>query len=335
MSTALSVGYSGWARDLVCRRIQSERPDIAHIHNIFPLLTASVYYVCQELSIPVIQTLHNYRLGCIAGTLFRDGAICEKCWSGSPLWGIAHRCYRGSLLGSTAAAIAQLSNRRAFSPQPRVSRFIAVSNFAKEKFVAFGVPEQRIVVKPNFVAEVPDTERSKKREGALFVGRLSPEKGILDLVKAWREIDYPLTIVGEGPLEGELRSVASTRVKFVGRLGAAEVHALMRRSSILVFPSKWYETFGMVIIEAFACGLPVLASSIGAPRELLASGEGGWLYPADSTSALPELVRGILANSAELENRRISARSLFEKEFSPAANYERLISIYASALSER
>ncbi|MCP3391782.1 glycosyltransferase [Bradyrhizobium sp. CCGB12] len=335
LSAALSVTYSTSSRDWLKAKVGSARPEIVHFHNLFPLLTPSVYDACWDAGVPVVQTLHNYRLGCINGMLARNGAICEKCWIGSPLWGVLYRCYRSSALGSAAAALALAHQHAKKTYQTKVTRFIALTEFAKRKFVDLGLPEHRIVVKPNFVADSEeDLPKAEARHGALFVGRLSEEKGVSELVEAWREIDYPLTIVGEGPLKCNMQAISPQHIRYTGFLSSDEVRRMMRKSAFLVFPSRWYEGLPMVIVEAFACGLPVLGSALGGVAELLATGEGGWLVRPGSTSELRRLVQDILASPDDMNGKRLSAHRLFERELSSTVNYHQLISIYADARAE-
>lgn len=335
VSAALSLAYSSRSTQLVSTRVREFRPDIVHFHNLFPLLTPAVYDACWDAGIPTVQTLHNFRLGCINGMLLRDGAICEKCWGGNPLWGALHRCYRNSTLGSAATAFALSRQHARKTYHSKVARFIALTVFAKRKFADLGLPEHRIVVKSNFVSELNGKEDvNGPRHGALFVGRLSAEKGISELVDLWREIDYPLTVVGEGPLEREAKAASPPHVRYTGFLSPEQVRQAMRRSAFLVFPSRWYEGLPMVIIEAFACGLPVLGSALGGTAELLATGEGGWLMSPNSPSQWPQLVRGILAEPSALNEKQLSARRLFEREYSPTVNYHQLISIYNGARAE-
>ncbi|MBR0829854.1 glycosyltransferase family 4 protein [Bradyrhizobium manausense] len=335
ISAALSLAYSPRSREQLKGKLSSFRPEIVHFHNLFPLLTPSVYDACWEARVPVVQTLHNYRLGCINGMLVRDGVVCEKCWTGSPLWGVLHRCYRDSALGSAAVALALSRQHTSKAYQTKVDRFIALTEFAKRKFVDLGLPEHRVVVKANFAADQEgDLPLSEARHGALFVGRLSDEKGVRDLVEAWREIDYPLTIVGGGPLERSLRAISPPHVRYTGFAPPDEVRLMMKRSAFLVFPSRWYEGLPMVIVEAFACGLPVLGTALGGAAELLANGEGGWLFPPRSVLELQRLVRNILADPDALSKVRLSARQLFERRFSPTVNYHQLMAIYADAKTE-
>ncbi|MGY3508910.1 glycosyltransferase [Bradyrhizobium lupini] len=335
MSTVLSLAYSRQSKELMSARVREFRPDIVHFHNLFPLLTPSVYDACWDSRIPTVQTLHNFRLGCINGMLLRDGVICEKCWGGNPLWGAIHRCYRNSALGSAAAAVALSRQHARRTYHNKVARFIALTAFAKRKFANLGLPEHRIVVKSNFVSDPEGKDDfNERRQGALFVGRLSEEKGIPELIDLWREIDYPLTIVGEGPLEARAKAASPPHIRYTGFLTPDQVRQTMRRSAFLVFPSRWYEGLPMVIIEAFASGLPVLGSALGGTAELLATGEGGWLMPPNETSEWPQLVRDILTEPGALNEKQLSARRLFEREFSATVNYRQLVSIYNDAKAE-
>ena len=330
-SAAVSVGYSYKARKTVSQKISKFRPDVAHVHNTFPLLTPSVYDACAQHQVPVVQTLHNYRIGCINGFLLRQGAVCEKCWQGSPHWGAVHGCYRGSRIGSIAPSIAFAYHRYADTWNRKVSCFIALTEFARAKFEEFGVQADKIAVKPNFVDD-PGQPLGQARNGALFVGRLSREKGIIELVQAWNGIPYPLTVIGDGPLFSEVKRIAPSQVNLVGSLSPPEVRRRMHEAAFLIIPSLWYETFGMVVVEAFACGLPVLGAAIGGVKELLASGAGGRLF---APASVPDLKHAIIEliedDTARLELGR-SARALYEKHYTPSHNYQTLKKIYLRAM---
>ncbi len=332
ISAAVRVGYSRRSRDALLQKIKETKPEVVHVHNTFPLLTPSVYDACIGADVPVVQTLHNYRLGCLSGTLLRDGKICEKCWQGSLYWGTVHGCYRNSHLGSLAVSAAYSFHRSADIWNRKISRFIVMSEFARKKFEAFGLSPEKIAIKSHFVEDPGPRPALPDRHGALFVGRLSHEKGLLPLVEAWNSVDYPLTIVGDGPLIGEIRQRAPANVTLTGQLSPADVRRKMWESELLVVPSIWNEPFGMVIIEAMACGLPILGSTMGAIPELLGDNLGGRLFAANSTSELHKVVVDFLGNQTKLG---LSARKHYETNFTPEISYQLLTNIYRSVLLHR
>jgi len=326
LSTVISLRYSRASRDLVADRIRTFRPDLLHVHNTFPRLTASVYDAAAALGVPVVQTLHNFRLGCSNGFLLRDDVVCEKCWHGSPYWGALHACYRHSRPASFFVADMIAHHRRRNTYSRKVDRFIALTEFSRGKFVELGLPASRISVKPNFVDD-PGPAPDSPRHGALFAGRLSAEKGIETLLEAWREIDYPLTIAGDGPLLERVRTFGLKNVTVAGRLQAMEIKALMSAAAMLIFPSIWYEGMPLTIVEAFAQGLPVVGSNIGNISEMLIGG-GGRLFEAGSASALRREVQQLIEDTALMRSLGREARFLYEAAFSPEANYRQLMKIY-------
>ncbi|MCZ6862804.1 MAG: glycosyltransferase, partial [Alphaproteobacteria bacterium] len=235
--TAWQVPYSHAARRRLGRVIADFGPDVAHVHNFFPLLTPSVYDACRDAGVPVVQTLHNYRTVCAGALLLRNGRPCEDCIGGSPYQGALHGCYRGSRLGSLAVAHMIARHRRQGTWRTKVGRFIALTEFAKAKFVEAGFPAEKIAVKPNFVEDRGPQEAETARHGALFVGRLSPEKGIGTVLTAWRDLDVPLRIGGDGPLMSMAQSTASRNVVPLGNLLPEAVNQEMARAAFLVMPS--------------------------------------------------------------------------------------------------
>ena len=263
----LATPYNSQARGELLAWLTREKPDVVHVHNFFPLLSPSIYDACADAGVPVVQTLHNFRTLCAGTLLLRDGKFCDRCVGRLPVWGVAHRCYRGSLPGSIAVSGMVMSYRRR---RHRVQRFIALSAFARNLFVRAGMAAERIVVKPNFVRD-PGPPPSGPRRGGLFVGRLSAEKGISQLVAAWDGIDEPLAIAGTGPLEAALRAEAPPAARFCGWLQAPAIREEMYRSAFLVVPSLSTEQFPMALAEAFSCGLPVITSRSEALQEILNS----------------------------------------------------------------
>ncbi len=324
-----------WSREAyqaVEHQLQKQRPDVVHVQNFFPLISPSVYYAAKAQNVPVVQTLHNYRLLCPNALFFRDGKVCEDCLGQIiPYPGVMHGCYRDSKVASAGVAT-MLSVHRAMNTwTTMVDSYITLTEFARQKFIAGGIPAEKIVVKPNFVR--PEPEPGSGSGGyALFVGRLSVEKGLDTLLAAWEHLDnqIPLKIVGDGPLADQV--VAATKrlplIEWLGRKPMAQVHELMGEAKFLVFPSKWYETFGRVAIEAFAKGTPVIAANIGAIAELVDSGRTGLHFcPGDATD-LAAKVKWLLANPAKLNQMRLQARIEFEDKYTANKNYEKLKEIY-------
>lgn len=330
-STFLRAPYDaarkGWLADL----IGDARPDVVHIHNFFPLLTPAIHETAAEMGLPVVQTLHNYRLVCANAQLLRGGSICEKCLAGNRIWGVVHRCYRGSLPGSLAVMRMQDRAIRTGAWHKHVHRFIALTEFSRSKFIAGGLPANRMAVKPNFVArEMP---LAAQRRGALFVGRLSPEKGAETLVRAWRGLpSIPLTVVGGGPELGKLPAIAPANVTFTGAQTPEQVAGHMAGAQALIVPSIWYEGFPMTVAEAFAAGLPVIASDIGSLGEIIVSGRSGLHFTPGDADSLAAIVKTLFADPAALQRLGAGARASYEAHYTPMANLAQLERIYAEAI---
>jgi len=305
-------------------------PDLAHFHNTFPLISPSAYYAMRQMGVPVVQTLHNYRLLCPAATFLRDGVVCEECpESRSWLPAIRHRCYRDSRFGTTAVAGMLAFHRAAGTWQRMVNIYIALSEFARKKFIEGGLPPEQITVKPNFLAFDPSLGKGEG-EYALFVGRLAEEKGIRLLAQAWRRLsETPLIIAGKGPLDS-LEWPAN--VTAVGHQSKEQIFSLMRGARVLVFPSIWYECSPMTIIEAFACGLPVIASNIGSVPEYVTHRGTGLLFQPADVEDLVRQVRWAFTHPEELRAMRGAARREYEQKYTADQNYKMLMDIYSMAL---
>jgi glycosyltransferase involved in cell wall biosynthesis len=317
--------------------IRAERPDVAHFHNTFPLISPAAYHACKAEGVPVVQTLHNYRLICANALLFRDGKVCEDCVGRRLAWpGIAHACYRGSRQASGTVGAMMYAHRALGTWTGAVDRYVALTWFARRKFVEGGLPPEKISVKPNFVH--PDPGMGNGGGYALYIGRLSVEKGLGTILAAWERIGgrIPLKVVGSGPLE-HLASGPAGRapgVEWLGQRPSSEVHALMRGAAFLVFPSECYENLPTTIIEAFACGTPVVASDLGAAGELVEDGRTGRLFPAGDAAALAALVAKVARDPARLRRMRREARTEFEARYTAGRSYHALIEVYRSALDD-
>lgn len=332
LQTALDAPYSAKARGQMAKALAEHVPDLVHVHNFFPLLTPSIFDACRDARIASVMTLHNYRLICPAATLYRDGQICEECVHRSPYRAVLHGCYRGSQPGSFAVARMVSYHRKRNTWATRPDRFIALTQFAKQKFVEGGLPAARIQVKPNFL---PDdraaAEHIAGRRGGLFVGRLSPEKGLGTLLDAWESLDIPLRLVGEGPLLETVRRRKGDWIDVAGALPGAAIAGEMGRAAFLVLPSEWYEGFPMVLLEAFRAGLPVIASKLGAMAEIVEDGKTGLHFAPGDASDLAKKVRFAAANPQSMAAMGAHARKAYAKNYTADVNYVRLMEIYEAA----
>lgn len=329
--------WSAASQHQLSRLIKDCKPDVVHFHNTFPLISPAAYYACRDLGVPVVQTLHNYRLFCAAATFFRDGQVCEDCREKGRWQAVRHRCYRHSRSASAAVA-AMLSFHHWYGTWKNlVDCYITLSGFSCAKFIAAGLPPEKIVVKPNFVLPDPGVGRGS-REGAVFLGRLSEEKGLRTLLQAWAQVNpsRTLRVVGDGPLRNEIRSEVS-------RSGLSTIHldeCLPREESLravqsarfLIVPSQWYEGFPMVIVEAYACGTPVIASRLGAMQEIVLDGRTGLHFTSGDADDLARKVEWAWAHPDEMREMGQTARAEYEAKYTAERNYKLLVDIYQRAV---
>jgi glycosyltransferase involved in cell wall biosynthesis len=333
--TAANAIYSQSGKRRVFSEIARFRPDIVHVHNFFPLWSPAVYDACRDAGVPVVQTLHNYRLFCSDAFFFRDGKVCEDCLGKFFPWpGIVHRCYRGSAVGTAAVATMLTVHRARRTWHTRVDKYIALTEFARQKYIEGGLPGEKILVKPNFV--YPDPGAGSGGGGyALFVGRLSPEKGIDTLLAAWKHLDQaiPLKIVGQGPLAETVKEAVSklSNVEWLGTLTLEKLYEIMGKAEFLIFPSAWYETFGRVAVEAFATGTPAIAAQIGAVAEIVEDQRTGLHFRPGDPDDLVAKVQWALSHPNQLQKMRREARMEFESKYTAQQNYQQLMEIYKSA----
>ncbi|ASC72109.1 Glycosyltransferase Type 1 [Halomicronema hongdechloris C2206] len=316
----------------ICELLEHTSHDVVHVQNFFPLISPSVYYAAQANKVPVVQTLRNYRLLCPNALFFRQGKVCEDCLGKPiPYPGILHGCYRNDRAATAATAAMSVIHTTLNTWQNQVDLFITLTQFARKKFIEGGLPPEKIVVKPNFVHPDPGLG-SGQGEYALYVGRLSVEKGLDTLLSAWKLLrsPVPLKIVGDGPLADQVAEVTTRlpNIEWLGRRPMAEVHNLMGEAQFLVFPSKWYETFGRVAVEAFAKGTPVLAADLGAIAELVENERTGLRFCPGNAVDLADKVDYLLAQPKRLEEMRRSARAEFESCYTADLNHQQLIQIY-------
>ncbi len=312
-------------------RVRRFQPDVIHAHNTFPLISPSLYWAAAQAGVPVVQTLHNFRLMCLNALFLREGKVCEDCMGQLPWRGVARACYRGSHAASAALAGMLTLHRGLGTYRSKVARYIALNAFCRGKFIEGGLPADRVAVKPNFVDF--DAPEPASRAGLLFVGRLSVEKGVATLAKAMAQLsDVTLRVAGDGPEAGLLDGV--TGVARLGSLPGEAVRQEMGRAAALVVPSICYENFPRTIVEAFACGTPVIASRIGALAELVRDGETGLLFEPGNPRDLADKMAWALAHPERMAEMGCSARAQYEAEFSAKVNYRRLMEIYDAVLAE-
>jgi len=332
MATAI---YSPGMRRHVATAIARFRPDILHVHNLFPRLSPSVYGAAARTPCAVVQTLHNYRLLCPNAQLLRNHAPCNDCLGKVFAWpGVIHGCYRNSVAASASVAAMSAVHRVLGTWNSDVDQFIVLTEFARDLFVRFsGIAEARLTIKPNSVRD-PGLGEGEGRY-ALYVGRLSEEKGLLHLIDAalgGEGLGMPLRIAGSGPLESVVLGAARAgRIEFLGAQHRSAVLDLMKNAAVLAFPSIWFEGFPMVIAEAFACGLPVIAGRLGAMAELIEDGVNGLLIAPGSAAELRGAVRRLSSTPGFRGALARGARRTYLDKYSPERNLQQLLAIYAQA----
>ncbi|HKT24531.1 MAG TPA: glycosyltransferase family 4 protein [Terriglobales bacterium] len=333
-----------WAHDSLSdlRRILAhEKPDVVHMHNTFPLISPSAYYACREAGVPVVQTLHNYRLLCAAATLYRDGHVCEDCLTKSAFHGIRHGCYRDSRIATAASEGMVWVHRLLHTWSERVDKFIALTRFSRQKFTENGIAAHKIVVKPNALRLEPHYESNKLGKFVLFVGRLSAEKGLSTLLSAWAQLSnrFPLRILGTGPQRGEIEVVLSqgalSNVRLEGHLSRDATFAAMKEARMLVFPSEWYECFPTTLLESFASGVPVVAARIGAMTEIIDDGRTGLHFNAGDADDLAKKILWAWAHPAEMSAMAEAAYAEYRAKYTSERNYGMLMGIYRSVQCHR
>ncbi|MEM7062781.1 MAG: glycosyltransferase [Cyanobacteria bacterium P01_B01_bin.77] len=317
--------------------IQREKPSLLHVQNHFPLISPAIYYAAKKEKIPVIQTLRNYRLFCLNAYFFRQGRVCEKCLGqAAPLSGIQHKCYRNSRAGSIVVSSSIALHRLIKTYVRKVDLFIALTEFAKQKYADNGIPRDKIVLKSNFVD--PDPKIGTGNDNfVLFVGRLSPEKGISTLLRAWKQLGnhISLHIIGSGPLEPEVRKATTTHlgIEYLGPRPVQEVQEIMGQAKALIFPSLWYEGMPRVIIEAFAKGTPVISSKLGAMTTMVTHQKTGLHFCVGNAEELVKQIRWMIEHPSQWQEMRLLARQKFEVNYNAESSYHRLIEIYNQAIS--
>ena len=331
-----------WARDAVRdlrALIAAEKPDVAHFHNTHFMISPAAYTACHEAGVPVVQSLHNPRLLCPAATFTRNDRSCQDCLGKTPPWpGILHACYRDSRLQTAAVAAMLTVHRWRKTWATQVACHVVFTEFYRQRFIEGGLPADRLVVKPHFVTPDPLPREDEPGDYALYMGRLEPVKGVRVLLAAWEQAGtIPLKVRGEGPLLAEVQALATrtATVEVIGRLSPDALTQLMRGARFLVWPSLgYYETFGLVAIEAFACGVPVIASRTGVMAEIVTDGVTGLHFTAGDPADLAAKVRWAWEHPAEMAEMGRAARREFEQKYTAERNYAQLMHIYESLLKQ-
>lgn len=328
--------WSSKTRNEFAAILEKERPDVVHVHNTFMVISPSIYWACRQYEVPVVQTLHNFRLLCPAASFYRDGKFCRECVDRTLLQSIRHGCYRNSRAATAGVALMLAVHRTLQTWRKSITRFITLTDFARRRFVEAGLPAERCVVKPNFVDPDPK-ERSGPGEYAIYVGRFMENKGLGTLLKAWTQLPapYPLHIVGDGPersaLAAQTREYKLSGITFRGRLSHAEAIEAVKGARFSIVPSTWYEGLPMCILEAFACGTPVLCSRIGGLPEIVEDHVTGLHFVPGDASDLASKVAWAWNHAEEIVRMGHAARRKYEAHYTAEKNYTLLLRIYEQA----
>ncbi|GAB1508222.1 glycosyltransferase [Actinophytocola sp. KF-1] len=332
----LRVPWNPAARSALAERLRRERPDVVHVHNTFPLLSPAVLDACHSEGVPVVATLHNYLQVCPSGTLYRDGATCTACVGKLPLPALRHGCYRGSTVATVPLVVNLLANRRRW--WSTVSRFLCISDAQRRTLIANGMPADLLTVKYNFVEDTP-LRRTGPGDHLLYLGRLTEEKGVRLLMAAWDRVTragglgVPLVIAGAGPLADEVKEWTRSRtdVRFAGLQDKASSRALISRSVAVVVPSQWLETFGLVVVEAMAAGVPAVVAGHSSLAELVDDGVTGLTHTPGDAASLAAALGQIMRTPSSLGQ---AARARYDREFTPSVGLANLVAQYRRVIEE-
>jgi len=324
--------YSLTTNNAIKQIVDDFKPDVAYTHNVFPLISPSIFHSLHSNSIPCVQNIQDFRWLCPNGIFYINDKICEKCKKGAFWNAVRHKCLRDSFLLTGLYATTICTNRSA-GVLNKIDAFLCTTEFNKEKLIEAGIEEKRLFIKPNFL-DITNIEPSfGNGNHIIFLGRLSPEKGLWTLVKAFKKIkNLKLRIVGTGPLEQALRDyIQEQQIKNIvidGFKQGNEKNNILRDSLFMVFPSEWYEHFPIVLLEAFAFGKPVVASNIGNMPLIVENGKSGLHFKAGSVDDLVDKIKTLTQNPSEITRMGQYARKKIETSYTPDVNYEILKSIF-------
>lgn len=331
--------WSRQARQDLSVRLRDSRPDVVHVHNTFPLLSPSVLYACRDAAVPVVATIHNYRLACTGGDFYRRGAVCHDCMQGSLVRGVLHGCYRGSRVASIPATVAISANRAAW--RSLVSAYIFISASQRDLLGGLGFAQDRVFVAHNLVPR-PTAKLMPRQACVVYAGRLEETKGLRVLMSAWDRFRAEsafsalrLVIAGAGTLADEITTWATSRpsVELAGQVSSARCAELISQARAVLVPSAWEETFGLIAVEAMALGVPPIASAHGSFVELINHRVDGVLFPSGDTAALAAAIADIDANPARYAGYGEHALKSYEQRFNPDERLQRLLEIYDFAIA--
>lgn len=313
--------------------IEKFKPDIMHVHNFFFILSPSIFRAAKDAGIPTVVTLHNFRFISPCSQLLRNGQICEICLNKNPWRIMLYRCYRKSFMANLFRYRIYYWGKKKYRWINDIDSFIALTEFGREKYIEGGLPAEKIYVKPNFIDDpITGGKNAPNGHGAIFVGRISKEKGLKTLMQAWLNVDYPLTVVGDGPQMAEIKSIAPKNVLFVGEKSNEEVMRAIQEASFMVFPSELYEGFPLTILEAMAAGRAVIASDLGPRGEMVHDKKTGLLFRAGDPDDLGEKAKYLADHPLHCTEMGRAARQEYLEKYTEKINYRMLIEIYEQTI---
>ncbi|MBI4723074.1 MAG: glycosyltransferase [Candidatus Stahlbacteria bacterium] len=320
---------------LMHKIIQSENPDIAHVHNIYHRIPFSIFKVLTQYNIPIVYTLHDYKLICPGHLLYTKGNACERCKLGHYYNAIFYKCQNASFFRSFLVMILAYYCKKA-GIFDLIDCIVAPSKFAKNKVIGFGFSENKIVHIPHFIESEKYLPEFHPGVYALYIGRIEKNKGVETLIKAFKSINFPLKIAGNGHLKSFLEKFCIkegiNNVEFVGSVSFEQAKELYCGALCTIVPSEWYEVFGLTILESFACGKPVIASRIGGIPEIVEDEYNGFLFNPKDVQGLIEKLNILITNRKRAEEMGKNAYYVAKKHYSSNKHYESIRSLYASLL---
>ena len=336
LSAAASLVYSFETRKKFLELLRGERPDLVHAHNIYGRLTTSILDAASGENIPAVMTLHDCKLLCPSYLMLREGRVCEACAGGKFLNCLLKKCHKSSFAASLLYTI-ESSFNRIFGKYERIRYFICPSRFIKDKHAEYGLPPEKLVYIPNFIKAGQYRPNFTPGEYVLYVGRLSREKGVMTLLKAVKKQKFkaPLLIAGEGPAraeyEGFIKQNGISRVRLAGYKTGAALESAIQNAAFIAYPSECYENAPMAVLEAMACGKPVLGADIGGIPEMVVENETGLLFRPGRHGQLAEKIDFLLSNPSLVREMGRKARRLVEERYSEEGHYRRLLALYRAA----
>lgn len=324
--------YSSSTKKAISSILESEHPDIVHVHNVYTLISPSVLVACRHFDVPVVIRCADFRfISCPIGNHLRNGSICERCIGGREFWCVLRNC-KGNICESVAYTLRTLVARKWRLFKDNVTLYVPPSEFVKQRLIDAEFPQERIIVIPNMVSIPDEAEENSCGKYVAYVGRISPEKGIDTLLTAAGQTGLPVRIAGDNSQMPEFVKMTPPNAQFVGLLDRDQLAGFYRNAQFSVVTSICFETFGLVAAEAMSHGLPVIASNIGALPEIVEDGVTGFLFNPGNTEELAGKMRLLWENPDLCRKMGKAARDKVIREYGEDLYYKRLVETYHRAI---